>query len=108
MMSKESHAKPAMDMPGVKYIDTDHLGPYTCAHAKSFGKEDDPDAAYWGSIILFSHATKEDSRPKYHARGMFSMRVLRPFSRSNSASHGRGTLPPGRGNGHHVDRYLGG
>jgi hypothetical protein len=56
-------------MPGVKYLDSSHLGPYTCAHAKSFGKEDDPDAPYWGSIILFSHATTEQSRALYHARG---------------------------------------
>lgn len=81
----KKNPKAAIDMPGVKYIDSDHLGPYTCAHAMSFGKQVDQTKGYWGSILvsrlgmceknvcrytsqLYSHATPNDPRPKYHGR----------------------------------------
>jgi hypothetical protein len=48
----KKNPKAALDMPGVKYLDSDYLGPYTCAHAKSFGKEIDTNSPYWGTIIV--------------------------------------------------------
>jgi hypothetical protein len=48
----KKNPKAAVDMPGVKYMDSDHLGPYTCAHAMSFGKQVDQTKAYWGSIVV--------------------------------------------------------
>jgi hypothetical protein len=61
--------KPPEDMPGVKYLNTEELGPYTAAHAKSFSSLGAPGKP-WGSIVLYSHASVEDELPVYHGRGI--------------------------------------
>jgi hypothetical protein len=59
--------KPAVDMPGVKYLDSDMLGPYTTAHGMSFATPNTQKA--WCSVVLYSHASFDDPYPIYHARG---------------------------------------
>ena len=63
--------KSTPDLPGVKHLDTDILGPYTAAHAQSFPKNVEGVKPY-GSIILYSHASIEDPNPIYHGRGKCS------------------------------------
>jgi hypothetical protein len=59
--------KPPLDLDGVKYLTSADLGPWTAAHGRSFASIEGE--AAWASIILYSHATTEDVRPVYHARG---------------------------------------
>jgi hypothetical protein len=54
-------------LEGVKPIDTDELGPYTAAHARSFRSSNDTKPC--GSIVLYSHAAAEDTMALYHGRG---------------------------------------
>jgi hypothetical protein len=63
--------KPALEIPGVSYLDTNSLGPYTAAHAQSFPRNIQG-VKPWASIILYSHATTDDPFPIYHAKGLFS------------------------------------
>jgi hypothetical protein len=60
--------RPPVDMPGVKYLESGELGPWTAAHGKAFASFDGEPA--WGSIILYSHASPQDARPCYHSRGI--------------------------------------
>lgn len=61
------HPKPPEDIPGVKYLNTPELGPYTAAHGKSFASFADQRA--WATIVLYSHASVDDPQPVYHGRG---------------------------------------
>jgi hypothetical protein len=61
--------KPPEDVKGVKTLETSELGPYTAAHAKSYTTT--AGQKPWGSIVLYSHASKEDEMPVYHGRGKY-------------------------------------
>lgn len=60
--------KPTPDLPGVKYLDTEVLGPYTAAHAQSFPGPNIQGIKPFGSIVLYSHASVEDPCAIYHGR----------------------------------------
>jgi hypothetical protein len=95
--------KPALELPGVKYLDSEILGPFTAAHARSF--PDRPDEKPWGSIVLFSHASSEDPRPIYHARGRsyyhYSVRWITNCSESQNT--GRAQDASRQAKAHRID-----